>query len=118
MRFSPLIAYLSAKAMPPLGQYFSGLLKKPDERIAAPKGRRSWTLCGSSLQISRFFGSGMRAMMPFLDPPVAPLGGDLGSRRRCWRQTLCPVGAVLLASAKRTKEERQADGPQRRSTVP
>jgi hypothetical protein len=28
VRFSPLIAYLSAKAMPPLGQYFSGLLRR------------------------------------------------------------------------------------------
>ena len=34
----PAAACSGAKAMPPLWQYFSPLLKKPDERIAAPKG--------------------------------------------------------------------------------
>ena len=30
--------------------------EKPDERMAAPKGRESWTPGSSSLQIGRFLG--------------------------------------------------------------
>jgi hypothetical protein len=59
--------------MPPLWQYFS-LSAKADERMAAPKGRGSWTPGSSSLQIGVSWGSGMGATTPFVDLSGRHLG--------------------------------------------
>jgi hypothetical protein len=91
---------LSAKAMPLLGQYFSRL-GKGRRAQGCPQRRESWTPGSSSLQISRFSGDRNRGRDAVHGPvPSRATVGDFGSRRRDGGRRLCPVMAVLLASAK------------------
>jgi hypothetical protein len=69
--------------------------------MAAPKGRGSWTLCSSSLHISRFVGvrdGGHDAVHGPL--PVALRSPAISlAAAALWGEGHAPVVAVLLASA-------------------
>ena len=91
---------------------------KADERMAAPKGRETWPPGGSSLQIARFLGSGMGAMMPFMDPSGgAPLVGDLGSRRPCWWAKAVPRCGSTSRVCGSKRQMRPLGCPQRTRTL-
>jgi hypothetical protein len=74
----PPISTLSAKGVPPLGKYFSGLLKrevllgsakKPVEPIAAPKGTNHGPQAFSPAKGQLPQGTTTGATMPIADPP-------------------------------------------------
>jgi hypothetical protein len=84
-----------AKAMPPLWQYFSRLLRgKAGESIAAPKGHGPRLPAAFPLQIGTFLGNHAGATMAIVDPsgwhPQLARGGGRGH---------APVVAVLLLQA-------------------
>jgi hypothetical protein len=69
--------------MPPSRQYLFPLGKKRQTSAwLPPKGEDRGPLAVLPCKSAVSWGSGMGAMMLFMDPSVAPLGGDLGSRRR------------------------------------